>query len=178
MTKTADSWTVVDSEDPDVTGIVDVHSGAKRSAATALPTMMVTCSPTPCEVTASSQRRPNAAGRRYGVELGFTYLGILFVVAFIGVGLGVIGQLWSISARRADEQQLLFVGDAYRRAIGSYYQHGGRFPQTLDELVLDTRVTPPMHHLRKLYVDPSAMVASGDSSRVATAESPVSRVSP
>ena len=30
MTKTADSWTVVDSEDPDVTGIVDVHSGAKK----------------------------------------------------------------------------------------------------------------------------------------------------
>ena len=98
--------------------------------------------------------RTNRAPRQFGVQSGFTYLGILFVVAFIGVGLGVIGQLWSISARRSDEQQLLFVGDAYRRAIASYYQHGGRFPQTLDELVLDTRVTPPMHHLRKLYVDP------------------------
>jgi len=30
MTKSADSWTVVESEDPDVTGIVDVHSGAQK----------------------------------------------------------------------------------------------------------------------------------------------------
>jgi type II secretory pathway pseudopilin PulG len=105
-------------------------------------------------VTSISQRPSAPPPQRFAAEHGFTYLGILFVVAFIGVGLSVVGQLWSLSARRADEQQLLYVGDAYRRAIGSYFQHGGRFPQTLDELVLDTRVTPPLHHLRKLYPDP------------------------
>jgi general secretion pathway protein G len=31
ITKTAESWTVVESEDPDVTGIVDVHSGANKT---------------------------------------------------------------------------------------------------------------------------------------------------
>jgi len=30
MTKSAHTWTVVESEDPDVTGIVDVHSGAQK----------------------------------------------------------------------------------------------------------------------------------------------------
>jgi type II secretory pathway pseudopilin PulG len=89
-------------------------------------------------------------------QRGFTYLGILFVVAFIGAGLGVVGQLWSVSARRADEEQLLFVGDSFRRAIGSYYRVGGgrQYPQSLEQLLLDERVTPPARHLRKLYADP------------------------
>jgi len=30
MTKSAESWTTVQSEDPDATGVVDVHSGAER----------------------------------------------------------------------------------------------------------------------------------------------------
>jgi type II secretory pathway pseudopilin PulG len=78
----------------------------------------------------------------------------LFVVAFIGVGLGVVGQVWSIAARRSAEQELLFIGDSFRRAIGSYYAAGQQFPQSLEELVLDERQTPVVHHLRKIYADP------------------------
>ena len=94
------------------------------------------------------------SGESAATQRGFTYLGILFAVAFIGVGLAVIGQLWSIAARRADEQQLLFVGDSFRRAIGSYYRAGRQYPQYLEDLVLDKRGPVPLHHLRKLYADP------------------------
>lgn len=34
ITKAADSWLVVESTDPDVTGIVDVHSGADKLSST------------------------------------------------------------------------------------------------------------------------------------------------
>jgi type II secretory pathway pseudopilin PulG len=93
---------------------------------------------------------------RRWAQHGFTYLGILFAVAFIGVALGVAGQVWSISARRAAESELLFVGDSYRRAIASYYRSGlsRQYPQSLDELLLDKRSSPPRRHLRKLYSDP------------------------
>jgi len=87
-------------------------------------------------------------------QQGFTYIGILFVVAFLGVGLAVIGQLWSFAARRADEEQLLYVGDSYRNAIASYHRARGLFPQSLDDLVADKAGSPPARHLRKLYPDP------------------------
>jgi type II secretory pathway pseudopilin PulG len=87
---------------------------------------------------------------------GFTYIGILLAVAFIGTGLAATGQLWSVAARRADEQDLLFAGDSFRRAIESYYRSGParQYPRSLDDLVLDTRTTFPKRHLRKIYYDP------------------------
>lgn len=91
-------------------------------------------------------------------QSGFTYLGILFAVVVIGTGLAVVGELWSVAARRADEQQLLFVGDSFRRAIASYYLHGPagahRYPRSLEELLADNRGGRTQRHLRRIYVDP------------------------
>lgn len=61
--------------------------------------------------------------------------------------------------RREKEQQLLFAGDQYRRAIRSYYNSlpvGGtrKLPASLEELLADTRFPTPIHHLRRLYPDP------------------------
>jgi type II secretory pathway pseudopilin PulG len=80
----------------------------------------------------------------------------LLAVAFIGTGLAVVGQLWSVSARRSDEQELLYVGDSFRRAIASYYRAGiaRQFPQSLEDLLLDTRNGKLERHLRKIYADP------------------------
>jgi type II secretory pathway pseudopilin PulG len=85
---------------------------------------------------------------------GFTYIGILIFVAFIGVGLAVVGQLWSFAARRANEEELLFVGDSFRDAIRSYYTHGGQLPQSLEDLVKDPRSPATVRYIRKLYADP------------------------
>ena len=97
---------------------------------------------------------PRIRAGRSGRSAGFTYIGILFVVAFLGMGLAAIGQLWSFGARRADEDQLLWVGHGYRQAIGSYYRARGQFPQSLDDLVADKASSPPARYLRKLYADP------------------------
>lgn len=88
---------------------------------------------------------------------GFTYLGVLFLVALMGLGLSGVLQLWSIANQRAHERELLWVGDQYARALQSYYLQspGTRtYPKSLDDLVVDNRFPTPRRHLRKLYADP------------------------
>lgn len=99
--------------------------------------------------------RPRLAPR--GRARGFTYLGILLAVAFLGIALAAAGTVWATASQRAREAELLFVGKAYRDAIGSYYLHspgGARLPMTLDELVEDNRLPVVQRHLRRLYADP------------------------
>jgi type II secretory pathway pseudopilin PulG len=91
---------------------------------------------------------------------GFTYIGLLFAIAIIGITLATVGVVWSTEARRDREAQLLFVGDQYRQAIGRYLQAGGVYPQSLDELLEDKRVPLPRRFLRRLYPDP--MTGSAD----------------
>jgi type II secretory pathway pseudopilin PulG len=96
----------------------------------------------------------HSAGRR---ARGFTYLGVLFLVALMGLGLSGVLQLWSVANQRAHERELLWVGDQYARALQSYYvQSPGprQYPQRLDDLLEDRRFPMPRRHLRKLYADP------------------------
>ena len=91
-------------------------------------------------------------------QAGFTYLGLLFAVALAGIALAGTGVLWQLESRREKEKELLFVGEEYRRAIGSYFSKspGGdtQFPQKLEDLLLDTRFPNPVRHLRRLYREP------------------------
>lgn len=93
------------------------------------------------------------AERRAG---GFTYLGILLAIVFVGIALAAVGTLWSVTMRREREAQLLFVGDAIRGAIESYYRSGpaNQLPQELGDLLDDKRFPLPRRHLRRLYLDP------------------------
>lgn len=102
--------------------------------------------------------------------LGFTYIGILFAVAIIGIGLAGIGTVWRTTVQREREQELLFIGHEFRRAIARYYAAGGggyRYPQTLEELLNDDRFPEPRHHLRRLYVDPMTGLADWEFVRTA-----------
>jgi type II secretory pathway pseudopilin PulG len=86
---------------------------------------------------------------------GFTYLTILFVVALMGIGLALVGQMWNTSARREREAELLQVGNEYRKGIERYYLSGPRqYPRALADLIQDPRQPGVVRHLRKLYVDP------------------------
>jgi type II secretory pathway pseudopilin PulG len=89
---------------------------------------------------------------------GFTYLGVLFAVALIGMSLAMAGTVWSVSAKRDREKQLLWVGDQFRTAIGRYYNNGmmgaHAYPRSLEELLEDRRGPVLQRHLRRLYLDP------------------------
>lgn len=94
---------------------------------------------------------------------GFTYITVLIVVAIMGSGLAAVGILWQQAAKREKEQELLFVGGEFRRAIGSYFEWSPgapQYPRTLDDLLIDKRLPTVRRHLRKIYFDP--MTASQD----------------
>ena len=103
--------------------------------------------------------RPSATGRlNVRQQRGFTYLGLLFAVALAGVALAATGVLWSTQRQREREQELLYVGNQIRQAIGSYYERSPglvkRYPAKLDDLLKDDRYIGIQRHLRQPYRDP------------------------
>lgn len=93
-----------------------------------------------------------------GGEKGFTYVWMMFSVALVGIALAGAGQVWRIEARREKEKELMFVGEQFRRAIGSYYENSPgmpkRYPDSLDKLLADKRFPVVRRHLRKIFFDP------------------------
>src|SRR5256714_13469258 len=90
-------------------------------------------------------------------QRGFTYLGMLVIVALLGFGLAAFGELYSHASQREKERELLFIGNQFRDAIASYYNKspGAKvYPKKLDDLVEDKRLPMPQHHLRRVYSDP------------------------
>ncbi len=89
---------------------------------------------------------------------GFTYLSMLALVVIMGTMLGAAGEVWHIASKRDKEQELLFVGDQFRNAIKSYYQHSPgrshRYPEALEDLLKDPRYPSTQRYLRKIYPDP------------------------
>lgn len=108
--------------------------------------------------------RSRSAFTRRSSARGFTYLGLLFVLALLGLALGAAGTVWSVVRQRDREQQLLWAGGEIRRAIGQYYQGGPgglrSFPQSLQDLTEDRRGPVMVRHLRRVYRDP--MTPDGD----------------
>lgn len=89
---------------------------------------------------------------------GFTYLGLLFIVAVMGFAMTLAAQVWETKVRREKEGELLFVGNQIREAIGSYYEEMPdgvkRYPSRLGDLLQDNRFPGIKRHLRRLYLDP------------------------
>ncbi len=95
-----------------------------------------------------------ARGRSRG-DRGFTYLGLLVLVAVIGIMLAAAGEVASTAAQRDREAQLLWVGHEYRAAIGRYWAHRRTYPQTLEELLGAAPDAPvQFRYIRRLYRDP------------------------
>ena len=86
---------------------------------------------------------------------GFTYLTVLFIVAFLSGGLALVGEVWHTAARRDKEAELLFVGSQYRKAIERYYLNGPRqYPRDLSDLLKDPRKPAAERYLRQICPDP------------------------
>lgn len=92
-------------------------------------------------------------------QLGFTYIGILMVIAISGIGLAGVGIVWHQQAQQENEKELLYIGDQYRKAINSYFENSPsgikQYPKELKNLISDERFPDKkMNHIRKLYSDP------------------------
>ena len=87
-------------------------------------------------------------------------MGVLMLISIAGIGMAGVGLVWHQNAQRENEKELLFIGEEYRKAIGSYYESSPgaakQFPLSLDDLLLDKRFPNTKRHIRKLYADPIA----------------------
>lgn len=98
-------------------------------------------------------------------EGGFTYFGLLLVVALGGTVLATAGTVWSTQARRDKEAELLFAGSQIRSAIAQFHEQAPagqphRFPRNFDELLDDKRWPTRRRHLRRVFAEP--MAADGE----------------
>lgn len=107
--------------------------------------------------------RPSLSGAGWHAG-GFTYLGLMFLLAASGIAMVAVSQVWYTAQKRDKEEQLLFAGGQIRLAIGHYYNStpgkAQRYPSTMQDLLRDPRFPGVSRHLRKLYRDP--MVDNGE----------------
>jgi type II secretory pathway pseudopilin PulG len=91
-------------------------------------------------------------------QRGFTYMLVLFMVALIGAGLAIAGEVWATTKQHEREAELLFAGDAIRHAIAAYYNGASGpvklYPARLEDLVKDPRFPDTRRYLRQIYPDP------------------------
>jgi len=80
-------------------------------------------------------------------ESGFTLAGVLVTLAFLLILMTAAATQWSFIKKRAKEEELLFRGRQYARALKFYYKKFNTFPNELEEL-LDEKC------IRRLYKDP------------------------
>ena len=89
---------------------------------------------------------------------GFTYLGLLLLLAAVSLAAAAGVKFGALVHRRAAEAQLLEVGSAFSEALHSYAEATPRGqpkePRTLQDLIRDPRFPTVRRHLRKLFVDP------------------------
>lgn len=90
-------------------------------------------------------------------QFGFTYLGVLILVAIIGAASAATVSVGALMQRRAAEEELLAIGREFRSAFTSYYYAANgpvKYPRELTELLKDPRFPNTRRHLRRIYPDP------------------------
>lgn len=105
------------------------------------------------------------AGKHSSSQAGFTYLIVLAAIVVLAIMAEAATLLTSRVIKADKEAELIFRGQAYRRAIESYY-HAVKtiktvktvktvkiYPRSLDDLLLDPRYSY-RRHIRTLYADP------------------------
>ncbi len=111
------------------------------------------------------------SGNRLTRQRGFTFIGLMIIIAISGILLAAVGTIWQQDVQRDREKDLLYYGDLYRRAITQYYDQTPsgvkQFPKKLTDLLSDRRFPSPRHHIRVLYPNPITEDGSWQLIRVA-----------
>lgn len=91
-------------------------------------------------------------------DAGFTYVGMVFFVAILGLVGAATLKVDTLLRRAAAEQDLLEIGAEFSEALRSYAAVTPRgyptAPPTLQDLLKDPRFPGTRRHLRKIFVDP------------------------
>lgn len=91
-------------------------------------------------------------------QTGFSYVGVLFLIAIIAVAASAGVQVGAIANRRDAELELLEIGKEYRNALLTYSAVSppgqARRPRSLQDLLRDPRFPYLKRHLRAVYADP------------------------
>lgn len=91
-------------------------------------------------------------------QQGFTYLGLIILVAIIGLVGAMTLKADALLRRAAAEEDLLEIGAQFSNALQSYAAATPRGqptqPPSLEQLLRDPRFPQPRRHLRKIFVDP------------------------
>ena len=96
-----------------------------------------------------SHRRPSCEA---WPERGFAYLMALFMILAVVVASQVAVQSLLTSGRREREEDMIWRGKQYTRAIRLYYRKAGHYPKDLEDL---QKGLPELHFLRSAaYKDP------------------------
>lgn len=98
------------------------------------------------------------SGRKASGQRGFSLLSLLILIAILGIVSASSVQVGTLLQRRAAEQELLFIGMEFQRALAAYAAASPagapRGPMSLDDLIRDPRFPGVRRHLRRVYVDP------------------------
>jgi type II secretory pathway pseudopilin PulG len=84
---------------------------------------------------------------------GYVLLALLLMVALLFLTASVAVPRALVQGQREKEEEMVFRGEQYTRAIGLYYKRYGRFPQKLEELVEPKN---NVRFLRQLYKNPTS----------------------
>lgn len=107
-------------------------------------------------MTAAASRMRN--GERAQPAGGFTYIGLIILVAIIGLVAATTVRVGVTLQRAQAERDLLHIGEQFSDALKSYAAATTagqpQQPPTLKELLKDPRFPGTRRHLRKIFVDP------------------------
>ena len=91
-------------------------------------------------------------------ESGFTYVGLLLLMAVLSLASLLTTEVAETATRRAQERELDGVGREFADALRAYGRAtpvgAGTRPQRLEDLMKDPRTPTTRRFLRRVYVDP------------------------
>src|SRR5208282_3741629 len=102
------------------------------------------CSPKPVRLSRTRLRGQSN-------ESGYAYLMALFMILMVIVGSAVLLANAATEGQRQREDEMVWRGKQYIRAIKLYYRKAGHYPQNLDDL---EKGIANLHFLRRPYKDP------------------------
>lgn len=88
---------------------------------------------------------------RFRKQAGYSLLMAVFLVATVLILVAAAAPSILTQGRREREEETVWRGEQYARAIGLYYRKFGRYPTKIDDL---TKETNGVRFLRQAYTDP------------------------